>query len=234
VTVTDPETDVNTLTYRWSSSHGTFSGSGRTVIWTAPPSAPTPVDVLLTVEVVEPYQSQGRTTENRVSGSTTVTLHNSVREVGEMARQFLLDFSDSRLDVAYVMRNFEPGCYGTAAETEQVTQNRDDFTIEAWNIGDPVTTVGFGGFCARPSHPGDACSTVPASWVSRAKKDLYNSSGTRIVMRKGQVQTVEGVDRLAAMYFRNQKRWKLCDSTFDGTNSTSLSPVDLESMGLVP
>ena len=58
-----------------------------------------------------------------MSAAPTLRLHDSVREVGDMARQFLLDFADSSIrDVAYVMRNFEPGCYGTQDETDQVTR----------------------------------------------------------------------------------------------------------------
>ena len=233
-TVSDPETAINDLTYRWSSAVGTFSGAGRAVTWIAPSTttSPTPIDVALTLEVVETYQSQGRAVENRVTGSTTLSLHNSAQEVSALAKQFLDDFSDSNLvDVAYVMRNFEPGCYGTAAETADVTKNRQDFTILEWDIGVPATTVNVGGFCSSRSHPGDACSLVPAYWRSQAKRDLYNAAGT-LVMRRGQTMTVTGVDRIAAMYYPAQKRWRLCDSAFSGTNSTSL--VDLETLGLVP
>ncbi len=153
VTVTDPESAASGLTFNWASTSGTFSGTGPSVTWRAPASATTPMDVTLALEVVETYQSQGRNVENRVTGSTTVSLHNSIQEVSDLARQFLLDFSSSSLSVDYVMRNFEPGCYGTEAEASDVTDNRQDFTIIESNIGAASTTVGFGGACSVQEPP---------------------------------------------------------------------------------
>ncbi len=231
VTVTDPETSVSNLTFNWSCSIGTFSGTGPAVTWRAPATAAiTPIDAVLALEVVETYRSQGRNVENRVTGSTSVSLHNSIQEVGALARQFLLDFSDSTLGVAHVMRNFEPGCYGTDLEFADVTSNRADFTIMESNIGTDATSVGFGGACAYRSRPGDACSRVPVFWRSQAKRDLYDARG-RLVLRKGDIAVARGVDQLAAMYYPNQKRWRLCDSAFD-SGSTSVEAAEV--IGLVP
>ena len=84
-----------------------------------------------------------------------------------MARQFLLDFSDSSIrDVDYIMRNFEPGCYGTADERQQVQDNRADYRIVDSSVGPATTTVGFGGVCPFRSRPGDACARVPVMWDS--------------------------------------------------------------------
>ena len=72
-----------------------------------------------------------------------------------MARQFLLDFSDSSIrDVDYIMRNFEPGCYGTADERQQVQDNRHDYRIVESSVGSATTTVGFGGVCSVPEPSG--------------------------------------------------------------------------------
>ena len=229
VTVADPETAITDLTFNWSCAVGTFSGSGAAVTWRAPATATiTPIDVALTVEVVETYRSQGRNVENRVTGSTTVSLHNSIQEVSDLSRQFLLDFSDSSLDVIQVMRNFEPSCYGTLLEASDVTENRRDFTIIESKIGAAVTSVGFGGACSFRSRPGDACSRVPVFWRSRAKQDLYDSRG-RLVLRRGEVATASGVDQIAAMYYPSQKRWRLCDSAFD-PDSTSQEALDIPSL----
>src|SRR4029453_17641280 len=135
-------------------------------------------------------------------------------EIGDLSRQFLLDFSNSSLSVDYVMRNFEPGCYGTEDETEDVTENRENFTILESNVGAAGTAVGFGGACVFRRRPGDACSRVPVYWRSQAKKDLYDTRG-RLVLRKGEISIATGVDQLAAMYYSKQKRWRLCDSAFD-------------------
>ncbi len=231
VTVTDPETSMSNLMFNWSCPIGTFSGTGPAVTWRAPASAAiTPIDVVLALEVVETYRSQGRNVENRVTGSTSVSLHNSIQEVSALARQFLLDFSDSTLGVAHVMRNFEPGCYGTAWNSVTSRSNRADFTIVESNIGTEATIVGFGGSCAFRNRPGDACSRAPVFWRSQAKRDLYDSRG-RLVLRKGEIAVASGVDQLAAMYYPIQKRWRLCDSAFD-SGSTSVEAAEI--IGLVP
>jgi hypothetical protein len=231
VTVTDPETAITSLVFNWSATAGTFTGTGPAVTWRAPSAAiVTPVDIVLSLEVLETYRSQGRDVQNRVAGSTTVSLHNSIQEVAELAVQFLMDFSDSALGVTQVMRNFEPGCYGTQAEFEQVADNRENFTIIESKVGTAVTSVGFGGACMFRSRRGDACSRVPVFWRSRAIRDIYDSRG-RLYLRKGEIDTASGVDQLAAMYYAPQKRWRLCDSSFD-PNSTSLHAEEIR--GLVP
>jgi hypothetical protein len=128
------------------------------------------------------------------------------------------------------MRNFEPGCYGTDDEAEDVADNRENFTILESNIGQPGTSVGFGGACTFRRRPGDACSRVPVYWRSQARKDLYDSRG-RLVLKKGEISIATGVDQMAAMYYSSQKRWRLCDSAFDA-GSTTLTGEGIR--GLVP
>jgi hypothetical protein len=204
--VRDDETPVSQLQFLWSSSVGTFSGNGSTVTWQAPAAVPAPVNVALRLEVVERYGPASAPTafEHRVSSSADVRLHDSAREVGDMARQFLLDFSDSNIrDVDYVMRNFEPGCYGTADERQQVQDNRNEYRIVESSVGLATTTVGFGGVCSFRSRPGDACSRVPVMWDS-------------VQLSTGQRGVVRGIDQVAAVYVRSRGEWRLCDSQFDG------------------
>lgn len=204
--VRDDETPVSQLQFVWSSSVGTFSGNGPIVTWQAPAATAAPANVPLRLEVVERYGPASSPTafEHRVSSSADVRLHDSAREVGDMARQFLLDFSDSSIrDVDYIMRNFEPGCYGTADERQQVQDNRTDYRIIDSAVGSATTTVGFGGVCAFRSRPGDACARVPVMWDS-----VKLSSGERGVVR--------GIDQVAAVYVRSRGEWRLCDSQFDG------------------
>lgn len=121
-----------------------------------------------------------------------------------MARQFLLDFSDSNIrDVAYVMRNFEPGCYGTADETDQVTRHRQELRVINSSVGNASVTVNFGGACPFRLREGNACAQIPVFWDSIRVKD-----GSR-------EPAVKGTDQVAATYFRNRE-WRLCDSQFDG------------------
>jgi hypothetical protein len=210
--VHDDETPVDQLDYQWSASAGTVSGSGAGVVWQAPASATTtPTDVTITLKVVEKYGFPGvpPAFSHEVSGTATLSLHDSVKEVGDMARQFLLDFSDSTIrDVNYIMRNFDPACDGTEKETQQVSDNRAKFTIFRSSIGQPSVKIPFGNaFCQIPSpriQRGDACSTTPAHWESR-------------VLVNGHTQIADGADLIAAYYRPTLKAWKLCESQFIGT-----------------
>ena len=210
--VTDAETPVAQLQYNWSATTGSFDGSGATVAWLAPAAASTPADVTITLEVVERYGMAPNTQENKVSGTAAVSLHDSMSEVGEMSRQFLLDFSDSNLrDISRIMRNFMPGCYGTGQETDQVIENRRRYTIVESRVGTPKTTIGFGGVCPYQARPGDACSAVPVFWRS-VDHDNGGADGP-----------TSGTDWLAAVYSSSGRRWWLCDSSFDsGRNIRSM------------
>jgi len=203
--VSDDETPVAQLTFNWSAPVGTFSGTGPIVTWQAPGSGNTPTDVEITVQVVERYGTAPNTFEHKVSGSASLSFHNAAKELGDMSRQFLLDFSDSNnKDIASIMRNFQPGCYGTAEETAQVIENRRRYKITDSSVGDATTTVNFGGLCPYGPKRGDGCTAVPVFWQSM---DLDHG---------GTTERVRGTDWLASMYVPAQKRWWLCDSSFDG------------------
>jgi hypothetical protein len=200
--VRDDETATDQLQYVWSAAEGTFAGTGPRLTWQSPTTVAAPATVAIRLEVVERYGSANQF-EHRVSHSETVNMHDSIKEVGELARQFLLDFSDSSRDVSYVMRNFDPACYGTAEETEDVARNRRDLRINEYSVGTPVVTMRFGGVCPIDTRPGDACARVPVFWKSVRVAD-------------GRPETARGDDQVAAMYHRTERRWRLCDSKFQG------------------
>lgn len=229
--VQDAETPVDQLQLQWTATAGTFSGSGANVTWQAPAkgAVATPLDVTVTLTVVENYGCAGQlpSFKNTVNATHTISLHDSATEVGDMARQFLLDFSDSTIDVATVMRNFETGCYGTADETQQVTANRQKFTIVRSAIGAAAVTEPFGNSqCPIPGRiqRGDACSSTPSHWESTQRSN-------------GHLQIADGVDWVAAYYRAPLKAWKLCDSQFIGTctDATTGGPCsDAQMQGMVP
>lgn len=209
--VQDAETPLDQLQLTWTASAGTFSGSGTSVIWQAPAkgTVPTPADVTITLTVVENYGCTGQppSAQNTVSATHTISLHDSAKEVGDMATQFLVDFSNSNIDTATVMRNFEPGCYGTADETEQVAANRQNLRITSWHVGDAAVTEPFGNSrCPVPGRVqrGDACAQNPVHWVS-------------LQFSNNHTQVADGIDYVAAYYRAAIKAWKLCDSQFIGT-----------------
>ena len=212
-TVQDAETPVSQLTYEWTSSLGVFTGSGSSVTWRAPLATNTPSTATLTLTVVERYatvDSNGLpiTAENRVSRSTTVSVHQSATEVGVMARQFLLDFSDSNIrDVNYIMRNFSDLCpVGKANETQDVTFNRQHHRITSYDVGQAIVTVQFEGVCPFRFRNADACAQVPVDWMD-------------IFLDNGSTQHVVGIDQVTAVYDGARTQWGLCESDFQGKPS---------------
>jgi hypothetical protein len=165
-----------------------------------------PVEITLKVIEKYGYPDAPKIYQQDVSSSVTVSLHNSTAELGDMSRQFLLDFSDSNVrDIAYIMRNFLPGCYGTAEETGQVSENRRRYRIVESRVDAASTTVNFGGTCpAGPKKANDACTAVPVFWRS-LDMDNHNAE-----------ERVAGVDWIASVYSADKQRWFLCDSSFDG------------------
>jgi hypothetical protein len=228
-TVHDDETPVDQLQYQWTSSVGSIDGTGTQVKWIAPAGMPgsDPVDVTITLKVTEKYGQSGQF-QHDVSGTATLSLHDSVKEVGDMARQFLLDFSDSTItDVSYIMRNFDPSCSGTGMETQQVSDNRKKFKIVRWNVGPSSVKIPFGNaFCPVPDRVqrGDACASNPVHWESE-------------VIGGNHFQIADGTDWVAAYYRTALKAWKLCDSQFTGTcvdTTTGSGCSDTQLASMVP
>jgi len=220
-TVHDDETPIDQLQYQWSASLGSIDGAGAHVRWTAPAGLPgsDPVDVTITLKLIEKYGASGGTQfEHDVTGTATLSLHDSVKEVGDMARQFLLDFSDSTItDVSYIMRNF-----ATVAkpckdeEANEVAQNRIDWKITESSVGPANVGVKFGSFCPFRTRGGDACAQVPVRW-----KSIRLTPGGPVAV--GNTFTVFGTDQVTAFYVRDQKRWGLCESDFDGQSELTAS-----------
>jgi hypothetical protein len=198
--VTDAETPVDRLTFEWSSPVGSFTGQGPTVRWRAPVTVPAPLVATLRLQVVDGQQ--------RIERSVDVHVHDHVREVGDMATLFLTDFSNSQTPVETVMRNFLPGCYGTADETSDTEIVRRNYLHVSTRLDPPRVTVDFDGRCPYQNRPGDACSVSFVRWETRR-------------IPGGQREVVEGDDQVAAVY--RQDRWWLCDSRWDGRLVTGVN-----------
>jgi hypothetical protein len=200
--VEDPETPADRLTFEWTAEAGTFSGSGVTVLWRAPADAPTPASVVLTLTVSDPGS-------NHVSATATVSVHNSRKEIGDLAREFLLDFSDSKKPAAFVVRNFtkSPRCEPERdQELSEIDENRTLYRIDSSSIGAPTVNFQFGGFpCSYMPRAGDACAAVPASWQSTCL--VTNSLCTA-----GEKPQTSGTDFVTAVY--EQSQWRLCASYY--------------------
>ena len=213
-TVHDAETSPDKLVYQWSAPVGSFSGSGAAVTWTAPASAPPAATVTLSLSVVENFGSGSSAGQNKVDGTATVKVHDSVKEVGDMSRQFLIDFSDTTdTDASYIMRNFArnrcPRPSEVDSERDDVIKNYTKFIMQTFNIGPASVTVNFGGSCpTTPTNhgpkPGDACARVPSMWDSISRDDNIR-------------RAVDGTDIIAAAFSPDDNRWWLCSSDYAGS-----------------
>lgn len=206
--VQDAETPVDQLEYQWTATAGTIGGTGTSVTWQAPASASTPATVSIELTVIEHYtgaDSSGAPVqkENRTTGQTSVSLHDSAGEIKDIAETFLLDFSHSDVPTEQVIRNFSDTCSGKASERSDVEHNRATFTITAFHLGPAEVKVNFGGVCAFRDMQGDACASESAEWTS-------------ITKATGAVGTTTGTDHMSAVYV--QSRWWLCDSQYQGAS----------------
>ena len=212
--VRDAETPIDELVYQWSATAGTFSGAGRGVAWTAPDAATTPSTVTITLKVIENYGRPGepKTFSQEVTGTQTLSLHDSRSEVEDYAIRFLTLFSQPQTNKNWpdIMRDFKaaacpvPGLVDS--EKDEVIRHYTFFTMHTFNIQNATTRVSFGEGCSFRDRPGDACVSPPVMWDSTDSRD-----GTRAVAR--------GIDHIAAVYSAADARWWLCSSDFEATSS---------------
>lgn len=198
--VEDPDTPADRLMFEWSAEEGTISGTGAKVTWRAPASTSTPKSIVLTVKISDPGS-------NTTTGTVSVSVHNSQKEVGDLSRQFLLDFSDSNTTAAFVVRNFSksPRCEKERDdEFNEIDTNRHTYRITSSNIGPATVKIQFATFpCSYEPRSGDACASVPSTWDSVCAPGITCTPGRS-----------EGIDYVTAVFEDSQ--WKLCASHFQG------------------
>lgn len=222
VSVNDAESAADTLTYVWAANPaiGTFSGTGRAVQWKAPAAVTSPRTVLITVTVVEKYYEADANglpieKEHRIEKAVTLRVHDSVKEIGDMAVKFLTLFSQSEISPDVVMQDFSRTCdngEGYADELADVEAHRANYRMLSYKIGEPEVTFQYGSestACAISGAPGDACAKVRVEWNDER-------------LDTGEKNTVIGDDYVSAVYegnSANDGRWLLCHSRFQGISS---------------
>ncbi len=198
--VEDPDTPGDRLTFEWSAEEGSINGTGANVTWRAPADAATPKSIVLTLKVSDPGS-------NTTTGTVSVSLHNSRKEVGDLSRQFLLDFSDSNTSPAFVVRNFSksPRCEKERdSEFAEIDANRTTYRITSSNIGPATVKIEFASHpCSYQPRDGDACASVPSTWDSVCAPGVSCTPGRS-----------QGIDWVTAVFEDSQ--WKLCASYFQG------------------
>jgi hypothetical protein len=215
--VSDAETSPDQLSYAWTAVAGSFTGTGRAVKWRAPSTLPrTPVSYPLTVTVTEPYQTTDDggavvTRENRVSATVAVRVHNSVKEIGELAGEFLNDFSNLTVSPESAVRNFNTARCGDgkANELSDIRTHRATYSIiNESRLRLPASvTFNFDGICPFRSRTGDACAKLSCGWTSTKKA--------------GGMEIVNGDCYLTEVYEPSGDKWQMCWSDFQASPATS-------------
>ena len=230
--VNDAETPASQLTYEWTSTPtlGTFTGTGAAVQWTAPSNVTIAQSVVLTLTVIERYQEPDASglpvqREHRVQRSSLVKVHNTVKEVTDMAVDFLTLFSNSSLPPESVLHNFSRTCDGGKGYSEEygdIVYSRANFVILSHSIVTPTFfeyEFGASNACSRTLKPtpGDVCVEVPITWTDRPIGSTVANP------------PVSGVDFVTGVYENAQ--WRLCHSRFDGINTLTGKPVIMDVTG---
>jgi hypothetical protein len=132
--VEDAETPLTALAYQWSASAGTITGNGTSATWRVPGGLKAGIDVTVTLTVTDTYDA----VENNVivkrqfvvpSTSVPFRVHDSVAEVKELARKFLVDlFGDSSIAPEACLVDFADSCatllQGKVNELEDIINHR--------------------------------------------------------------------------------------------------------------
>ena len=203
--VTDVETPASGLTFDWTADAGTFTGTGASVKWKAPTLFGTPLTAKLTLTVTERYTGADALgnavpSEHKVSAVTSVSVHDSVKENGDLATAFLSDFSNSSVSPEAAVRYFYDGCAGKRDELQDVIDNRARYIINSYKLGSPAVVVNFDGVCTFRARTGDACIALPCEWNSTIKAS-------------GATESVRGTCHLTSVY--RDSMWQLCNSEFE-------------------
>ena len=227
VSVNDAETPAAQLTYQWAAvpSVGTFSGTGAAVQWTAPATLLSPQTVALTVTIVERYQEPGTNglpvdREHRVQRSTAIKVHNTQKEVTDMAIDFWqLFLTPSITNPDVVLHNFSTTCddgAGRAAERADIIDHRNNVAeVLNYTLTPPTFfeyDFGSRSVCSRKSglSVGDTCVEVPVF----VRERLKGSTSPR---------EVRGTGYLTGVYENAQ--WRLCYSLWTPDPTMPGQPV---------
>lgn len=207
-TVRDAETPVSQLIFEWAADGGTFTGAGASISWRPPDNATTPADFVIRLTVREQYGTApagGQRPEHRItSNSNPVRVHNSVKELGDMAMRFLTDFANSSVSADTCVREFSNSCPEKARERSQIQDNRRDYEILSSSLRLREVVVSQDKMSGR--------MRVDCSFTSRVKACVPGNGVPNCTV--GAIERVSGDCNTTAVY--EQGRWWLCESRFDG------------------
>jgi hypothetical protein len=214
-TIANAETTGVTLTYEWNGP-GTFTATtDGTTTWHLPSSvSPSPAPVTATLVVTEAFV-EGAVMHRQASSpfAFVLQLHDSRQEVLDMGEDFLTRFT-RQLPTDTVLHNFSATCDGGRGREQEANDTDDnrrniveDFNAFRISRRTPFD-INFRSFCPAGDKPAqlntDACSSFSIWWEGFDREE-----NARFVTK--------GIDYVSAVLENNQ--WKLCHSTFVGTDS---------------
>jgi len=139
----------------------------------------------------------------------TTTPRTAEQQLAEMAVQFLTDFANSDVPPAVVVKNFHPGCEGTAGEWSDTVYNRASRRQLPVRLGTPrVLVFSERQRCALNVEQGQACLYVDVEWrglVIGPPNDPH----------LGMIDHNTGTNQLTGEF--KDGRWWLCSSSWFGS-----------------
>ena len=203
--VSDDETSTDNLTYQWSAPAGTLTGTGRTITWKAPTGTGAIGLHKVTLTVIETYGTVTEPREHRVTAtSPNIHVEDSNAAIRALALQFLSDFTHPEIPADVCVRNFSDACRGKASEFTDITNNRKNLKIDPAKSAYSITSV-----TINPAR-------TQATAIARCEfTSLVKEPGPW--GKPGDITLAKGNCRLTAVY--ESQQWRLCESTFDATNT---------------
>jgi hypothetical protein len=205
-TVRDPETAITDLQFVWSADAGTFSGEGASVKWRPPSEGATPAEFTMRLTVTETYgvaDTSGVRPKNVVSGAsaTSVRVHNSPKEIGDLSLGFLRDFANSAIPADLAVRDFSDSCPRKADERSDIADNRIHYEVLSASLN--LVNASMAGSRATGG------AKVACEFTSLVKACQPGRQDCKV----GSTEKVKGDCVLTTVY--EQRRWWLCDSRFE-------------------
>jgi hypothetical protein len=174
---------------------------------------------VVTLKVTERYTSGGAQAENTATGTATLHVNNSPKELAELSVRFLSDFANSKVSPDKCVSEFSTTSRtcadGKAEEFDDIFANRHDLLILASTVRHTSLSIG--------SSRTNATVHTFCSFTSQV---ISEKPLKCIDCKFGSVGTTSG-DCYTTNVYENG-RWWLCESHYLASNAVSPFQMSLE------
>ena len=191
-------------------------GTGRVITWTPSADIKTPADLEVTVTVTERVSTNpgGVVIENKATGTITLHVNNSPKELAELSLRFLGDFANSKISAETCVSEFSdataPCARGKKDELEDVLDIRHDYE----HIGSTLRHTGLSIAANRLSATVHTFCSFTVRVITTQPRDEVCVGGKCPV---GSVGSSTGDCWTTNVYEKG--RWWLCESHFTSQGS---------------